>query len=516
MPSPVKLLLSSVPEEYVAVISSMRNHWTPTILTSRYFPRVVLAHPSPSISHQASRNSLCRWTEGHSLRRRVDSIAEAISQGFNSGNSALEESGGVTRCTRGEEHEHKQEGSPSEPNPGEDLDVPSFHPVGGSAKQRPRSAMTGQSSSGDDKGENGGPMPAVAAGSIALAGEGAADSPGVSDPNMAGDSGMAQPTGSGPRSEKPSTGGGLSVAVGDVETSQSVQPCGVEETSDAPGRSLVDDTMSATPPAANTFVGATNSTSPFDGDERLRKPKRFTPRPASAPGRPSAKGEGDHWWQSSYSSSSVSVSEIRRSVSSPGFMEGGHHPGRSLVAIVDIAVESGVVLGRRQSRAVRERAAALVSDKAAFDSGNAPPKASHSAGYPLFGDGCEKDAAFGEGGREGRGEEEGDEGSTPKSKPRAECFSTYENPPDSTVALEENTKVKGASGEWLPRSGGGPKFVAAGGAAANRIGCESKARFTMKTVGGHGIGAEVESPLDFYNATVKLKVILLSRQAQMH
>jgi len=502
-----------------------------------------------------------RWTDGHSLRRRVDSIAEAIAKEFYSGNGngngTVHQCGGDPREEEEKEKNNKQDGFPGELKAGGGLGaVSSFQPVesaDGSTEKRPQSTVPDRENADHDIGENCDPAPALPAASVALAVEGNAFGAGFSDPSMASNSEKGQPSGSGPSSmvitstrsepaierreqdvDTVGVGGdahaifisqvsgdsptshqqspdiAASLSVGNEEYSRPVELDGVGETGDAPGRLLVDKTMSAPPPATDPSIGAMNSSQPGDHDGRIRKSRRLTPRPVSAPGKPSAESTCALSRRSPESSSTSSASEIRRSVSSPGFMEGGHHPGRSLV-VKDIAVESRVVLGRRQSCAVRGRAAASVSGIVAFGSGNAPPEASYGTGGPFAVDECDKEAAPREGGPGAKGGEEDGAGSTPKSKSRVEyVMKTDERTQDSSNALAENSQGESTSGKRLPRSGGGPKFVDVGGAAPKGIGYESKTRSTTKAVGGHSAGAEVESLSDFHSATVKLKVLYSS------
>eukprot|EP00752_Nemacystus_decipiens_P009706 g8668.t1 len=188
---------------------------------------------------------------------------------------------------------------------------------------------------------------------------------------------------------------------------------------------------------------------------------------------------------------------LRRSVSSPGLLQGSHNPGHSLVDIVDIA-EAWKHLGGRDSPVLVGEA---VNVRSAEDAVGAVPDgpASKDSVRVACGDGPEGVSCSAHGDTRGRGGLEGGNAYKFSSKTEAGHHQQgMELGQDSTAdaALADgDTKRSPSGGVFEP----GTDVVA-------RAGCVSKPQLSSRSA-SVAVPTKPETPLDFRKATVKLKVL---------
>lgn len=485
----------------------------------------------------------CRWADGDSLRRRVDSIADAIAKDLrsregtqlhdgsrfgtrleqekdewgeddedeekekeeeeekderiaNEGNHDHTAVGSVTYQTgtnSATERRHQQTaperptgyGSESDLAPTLALDadklrherniglVGALEATGDSTTGQPTGmAWTSVCAAGDSNTEppnerNGNPPDGV----------GAVDSPGSRSIDivcLAGDAILTQ-----------------SARLADVDASPAAGGASNDKSIGA-GEAEALDVAAPTRPASTAAFGSLNATAAgsYDGSPVARKwGHRPRPRPASAPDK--ASGYGPNF--------SFCIGNVRRSISSPGLMQGGHLPGQSLAAIVDIA-EAWEYPDRRDSRVLAREASVFAAEEAVrllTDCDAVRDVTTSREGSRV---GCDEGAdditcRAHDNIRGGGGRESG-YGSIIGAEPREGGELGRPSLADPVSEDEAVTRSR----HRLPPGG-----VEPGAASVVRAVCLSKPQLSTRAASAP-VSANVETPLEFRKATVKLKV----------
>lgn len=265
-----------------------------------------------------------------------------------------------------------------------------------------------------------------------------------------------------------------SPAAGDLKRDKSI----------AVGEAKALDLAASPTPAPTATFGSPNNTTTLDGNSIERKSRRRSrARPASASGRAPRNSPNSRFC----------LSGIGRSVSSPGLLQGSHHPGQSLADIVDIA-EGWEYPGGRGSRVLAGDANVLAAAGDAVelaDCGVAVPdgSASKKTFRVAYGDGADDVVRTGEEKASGNG-----------CKSVSEAWDGHHKGDGlgrdslADAALEDRGFTR------RNRFPGGVSELDAA-AVAKKAGCVASTR-TASVI----VPAKVETPLEFRRATVKLKV----------
>lgn len=242
------------------------------------------------------------------------------------------------------------------------------------------------------------------------------------------------------------------------------------------GESKMPDGAASPAPASTATFGSPNDITACDGNSIARKSRRRSRvRPTSAPGKVSGNGP----------TSSSCFSGVRRSISSPGLVQGSDHPGQSLADIVDIA-EAWEYPDRRDSRVLSEEAGIQAVEDAvglADCDAAAPDATAASKASRVVRDDGANDTTFSVLGGIGVGEgQESGNG----------CKST------SKLGAEHHRS--GVLGQRSPANAGSEDSVSP----------HSRSRFvrgdSKPDTAAVAESTKVETPLEFRKATIKLKV----------
>lgn len=260
----------------------------------------------------------------------------------------------------------------------------------------------------------------------------------------------------------------------------------------AVGEAKAPDVAESPTLASTSTDGSPNHTTTCNGHSRARASRRRSrARPASASGRVSGN---------SLSSSSC-LGGVRRSLSSPGLTQGSHHSGQSLADIADIA-EAWEYLDGRDSRVLHGKANVLGAEDDVgmvdFDAAAVNATTSNQPCRGACGDGA-NDATFSAHGGVKAGEgQEIDNGCNSISKVGAELRKSGELGRDSRA-------YAGIGAAPRSRNPSPPAGTEPNDAAALRAGSVSKPQLSAR-IASAAVPAKVETPLEFQKATVKLKV----------
>lgn len=507
---------------------------TSNSLTCRRFKCFVEQKSRIHLSNPGGSQS-CGWTDGDSLRRRVDNIAEAIAQDLRTHDGTQLHGG--SRFRGGARIDHK-EGEKVEEKKKRDeriadrsnhgrtaADIVSHQTGANSSAEQRHQQITPAGLNGDGSGSRLPPTLALDAGrirdelSVGLVGAlGATEDStpgqptGVAAANncAAGNDNMRPPK---ERKRDNLDGGGVldtpglrsidASCLSDAEVSTRLVRVDASPTAGG-GRNdksmkfaqaeVVLGVEGPAKPASNAALGAVNSSTHGvrAGISAMRMSRRRPrPRPASATDKTSGNGPN----------SSFCVRGVRLSVSSPGLLQGSHNPGQSLAAIVDIA-EAWEYPDGREARVLSGEAKVVAKGDVGLAACDVVRDATASEEVSRVGcddgDGVSCCSAVDDIRGDG-GQENGNScTSTLKVVPEYRTRGELGRGCPADAAFEDGAATRRR--DRLLHGGSEP-----GAAAVARAGCVPRPQLSMRTA-SLAVSTEVETPLQFRKAAVKLKV----------